>query len=61
MKMISECHVCGKPATRSCSLCGLATCQEHLYRGACAECRRAGMSEETEEKKRHYSRDDVYS
>ncbi|MFO7792147.1 MAG: hypothetical protein R6W73_04085 [Candidatus Saliniplasma sp.] len=61
MEMLSGCHICGKSTKRSCSICGLATCDEHLLEGVCAHCRKGKMNEQSEKKKIEYDEDDVYS
>ena len=47
MKRIGLCHVCGKPARNTCSLCGRPVCDDDMDRatGACkmhSRGRRAG-------------------
>ncbi|MFW6141010.1 MAG: hypothetical protein ACOC53_00445 [Candidatus Saliniplasma sp.] len=59
MEMMSGCHICGKATTRSCSLCGLATCEEHLEKGICNHCRKGKMSQETDVEKMHYENKEV--
>ncbi|MFW6040440.1 MAG: hypothetical protein ACOC85_01230 [Thermoplasmatota archaeon] len=59
--MTGSCHICGRPATNSCNLCGLITCDMHLKKGICAECRRGRMSEESEHESAYYKdKEDVY-
>lgn len=62
MENVGMCHVCGNPATNTCSLCGRVTCTEHLKEGACSDCRRGGMSvsEESEQEKKLYGEKKVY-
>jgi len=60
MEMMSGCHICEKATKRSCSMCGLSTCDEHLLEGACAHCRKGKMSEGSEEKNVEHDEEDVY-
>lgn len=43
MEMTGPCHICGKPATRSCKMCGSITCDDHLRKGVCVECSEGGF------------------
>ncbi len=40
MKLASNCHICAKPAFRTCLLCGMPACEDHLdVKGfACSKC-----------------------
>jgi len=57
MRMLGSCHICGKNASQSCSLCGSLTCDEHIQRGVCTQCRKSG----DEKKENDVSYTDYYS
>jgi len=57
MRMLGSCHICGKNASQSCSLCGSLTCDEHIQRGVCTQCRKSG----DEIKENNVSHTDYYS
>ncbi len=64
MKEMGTCHICGRPSTQSCRMCGLITCEKHLKDGVCSECRQGSfMEKEERENKGPYGldEDDVYS
>jgi len=58
MEMTGMCHICGKPATQSCRICGMMTCDEHLHKGVCLECRRGKMIDKEKDEKS--LQDDVF-
>ncbi|MFP4608711.1 MAG: hypothetical protein ACLFNY_03920 [Candidatus Aenigmatarchaeota archaeon] len=57
---MGNCHICGKPATQSCALCGAMTCDKHIDNGICLECRK-GKKKSDWNKKYEPSSEDVYS
>ncbi len=59
MKEIGGCHICGKKANQSCSICGSLVCDEHMHRGVCIECRKGPNKKEKPE--RNISKEDLYS
>jgi len=59
MKMMGNCHICGKPANQSCGLCGSITCNKHMEKGICLKCRK-GTSREEKHRSRDLTEDDVY-
>jgi len=48
MRMMGSCHICGKNASRSCSICGSITCDEHINRGVCTQCSKDGEGKKTD-------------
>ncbi|MEM3030751.1 MAG: hypothetical protein QXH27_03385 [Candidatus Micrarchaeia archaeon] len=36
-ELVGLCHICGRPAVQSCSLCGLPTCERHIRGGVCED------------------------
>ncbi len=38
MRVSGICHICGKSASYTCSLCGKATCGQHIKGGICTSC-----------------------
>lgn len=59
MEMTGGCHICGRTATQSCSICGLITCDKHLKNGICSECR---MDKKIDREKNEKSlQDDVFT
>lgn len=61
MEMTGNCHICGRPTTSSCSMCGLITCEKHLKDGVCVECRKGTetRSRKTEREDRRYDDSDL--
>lgn len=59
MKMMGNCHICGKNASQSCSICGSLACDEHMHRGVCTECRKGKGEEKERDKDVSYT--DFYS
>ena len=60
MELVSGCHICGKVASRTCSVCGLPACDGHMDRGVCSACKRGVISEESDEERRVYGDGDIY-
>lgn len=59
MEMTSPCHICGKPATQSCSICGSITCDKHIEKGVCRECKEGRSG--GDDPRTNLSSKDVYS
>jgi len=63
MRMMGNCHVCGRPASQSCGLCGAITCDKHMDNGICIKCKKGRGIEEYKEGKSDSKilSEDVYS
>ncbi|MFO7992452.1 MAG: orotate phosphoribosyltransferase [Thermoplasmata archaeon] len=58
MEMVGQCHICGRPARNTCSICGLLTCDKHIKNGVCDACR-GGVSDKNSQQEK-FDKDNVY-